>query len=152
MDLADVIAPAIKLAEEGFIPDWYMALHTAILCQELAAFPSTARTYLRDGDYVYRTPVHNDGEVFRQPDLARSLRLLAKEGPSAFYTGAIAQAIHEEMAATGLSRATLKTLVETYGRAFPRVLELGRKLPDGFERLCTTVLSVSRWRARVTAT
>jgi glycerol-3-phosphate dehydrogenase len=44
--------------------------------------------------------------------------------------------VSEEMAATGLSRATLRTLVETYGRAFPRVLELGRKLPDGFERLC----------------
>jgi glycerol-3-phosphate dehydrogenase len=44
--------------------------------------------------------------------------------------------VSEEMASTGLSRATLKTLVETYGRAFPRVLELGRKLPDGFERLC----------------
>ncbi|HKW93317.1 MAG TPA: glycerol-3-phosphate dehydrogenase/oxidase [Methylomirabilota bacterium] len=44
--------------------------------------------------------------------------------------------VSEEMAATGLSRATLRMLVETYGRAYPRVLELGRKLPDGFERLC----------------
>jgi len=44
--------------------------------------------------------------------------------------------VSEEMAATGLSRGTLRTLVETYGRAYPRVLELGRKLPDGFERLC----------------
>jgi glycerol-3-phosphate dehydrogenase len=44
--------------------------------------------------------------------------------------------VSEEMVATGLSRGTLRTLVETYGRAYPRVLELGRKLPDGFERLC----------------
>ena len=44
--------------------------------------------------------------------------------------------VSEEMAATGLSRASLRTLVETYGRAYPRVLDLGRKLPDGFERLC----------------
>jgi glycerol-3-phosphate dehydrogenase len=44
--------------------------------------------------------------------------------------------VSEEMAVTGLSRGTLRTLVETYGRAYPRVLELGRKLPDGFERLC----------------
>jgi glycerol-3-phosphate dehydrogenase len=44
--------------------------------------------------------------------------------------------VSEEMAATGLSRGALRMLVETYGRAFPRVLELGRKLPDGFERLC----------------
>ena len=41
-----------------------------------------------------------------------------------------------EMAATGLSRETLQTLVETYGRGYTRVLELGRKLPDGLERLC----------------
>src|SRR2546422_3413601 len=117
MELADVIAPAIKLAEEGFTPDLHVALHTAISCQELAAFPFTARTYLRDGNYVYRTSVVNDGDIFRQPDLARSLRLLAKEGPSAFYTGAIAQAIHEEMAATGgmLTRDDL-------ARYAPRVL------------------------------
>jgi glycerol-3-phosphate dehydrogenase len=44
--------------------------------------------------------------------------------------------VSEEMAATGLSRGTLRTLVETYGRAYPRVLELGRKLSDGLERLC----------------
>ena len=42
----------------------------------------------------------------------------------------------EEMAATGLSKGTLRMLVETYGRTYPRVLELGRKLPDGYERLC----------------
>jgi glycerol-3-phosphate dehydrogenase len=44
--------------------------------------------------------------------------------------------VSEEMAATGLPRASLRVLVETYGRAYPRVLDLGRKLPDGFERLC----------------
>ena len=41
-----------------------------------------------------------------------------------------------EMAASGLGRETLATLVETYGRAYPRVLELAKKLPDGGERLC----------------
>jgi glycerol-3-phosphate dehydrogenase len=46
--------------------------------------------------------------------------------------------VSEEMAATGLSRGALRMLVETYGRAYPRVLELGRKLPDGLEPLCPT--------------
>src|SRR5262249_41024941 len=41
-----------------------------------------------------------------------------------------------EMAATGLSRETLQSLVETYGRAYPRVLDLARKMPDGTARLC----------------
>jgi len=44
--------------------------------------------------------------------------------------------VSPEMAATGLSRETLQILVETYGRAYPRVLDLARKLPDGSARLC----------------
>ena len=44
--------------------------------------------------------------------------------------------VSPEMAATGLSRETLQSLVETYGRAYSRVLDLARKLPDGTARLC----------------
>lgn len=97
MELADVIAPAVELAERGFVPDWYVALTTAMYCQELHAFPETARAYLRDGHYIHRPPAMADGDVLRQPDLARSLRLIAKDGAAAFYRGAIAQAIDEEM-------------------------------------------------------
>src|SRR5262245_52617575 len=56
MELRDVLQPAITLAEEGFVPDWYVALNTAVMSQELAAFPETAQTYLRAGHYIYRTP------------------------------------------------------------------------------------------------
>jgi len=101
MDLADVIAPAIRLAEEGFPVDWYVTLTTAPHCQELAAFPETARTYLRGGHYVHRPASLAPADVLRQPDLGRSLRLIAKDGPAAFYRGAIAQAIDEEMRRTG---------------------------------------------------
>jgi len=44
--------------------------------------------------------------------------------------------VSADMAATGLSRETMQTLVEIYGRAYPRVLDLARKLPDGTARLC----------------
>jgi len=44
--------------------------------------------------------------------------------------------VSADMAATGLSRETMQTLVEIYGRAYPRVLDLVRKLPDGTARLC----------------
>ena len=44
--------------------------------------------------------------------------------------------VSEDMAASGLPRETLETLIETYGRGYTRVLELARKLPDGTERLC----------------
>lgn len=101
MELADVLAPAIRLAEQGFEVDWYLALTIGPHCQELAAFPETARAYLRDGHYVPRPAGLATADVLRQPDLARSLRLIAKDGPAAFYRGAIAQAIDEEMRRTG---------------------------------------------------
>ena len=103
-----MLAPAIKLAEDGFVPDWYVALNTAMMSQELAAFPETAKNYLRDGHYIYRTPSMAGGDVLRQPDLGRSLRLVARDGPDAFYKGAIAQALHEEIWVKGgfLTRTT----------------------------------------------
>ena len=44
--------------------------------------------------------------------------------------------VSAEMAASGLSRETIETLVGTYGRSYRRVVELAGKLPDGAERLC----------------
>ena len=67
MALADVIAPAIRLAEEGFVPDWYVAQAMALYTRELRAFPETARTYLRDGLDIYRPPVSRDGDLFANP-------------------------------------------------------------------------------------
>ena len=101
LELRDALAPAIALAREGFVPDWYQALTTARYVEELTAFPETARTYLRDGRAIHRPPSLEPGERVTYPDLARSLALLAREGPGAFYRGELAQAIHAEMAAHG---------------------------------------------------
>ncbi|MEK7700773.1 MAG: gamma-glutamyltransferase [candidate division NC10 bacterium] len=101
MELADVLRPAIALARAGFEPDWYQALATARYVEELSAFPETARTYLRGGRHIHRPPSMEAGDRVTYPDLARSLALIAKEGPGAFYRGAIAQAIHDEMKARG---------------------------------------------------
>jgi gamma-glutamyltranspeptidase / glutathione hydrolase len=101
MTLADVLAPAIEIARDGFEVDWYLALKHAIYVDELSAFPETARTYLRNGRAIYRPPVMKPGDRVRYPELADSLALIAKEGPDAFYRGAIARAIHAEMAAHG---------------------------------------------------
>lgn len=46
--------------------------------------------------------------------------------------------VSPEMAATGLAPETLETLVTTYGRVYPRVVELVGKVPGGAERLCPT--------------
>jgi gamma-glutamyltranspeptidase/glutathione hydrolase len=94
MTLAEVLEPAILLAEEGFVVD--TALHRSLS----AAVPlisrfSGAAVWLPGG-----TPP-NAGTRFRQPDLARTLRLIAAEGPKAFYEGDIARQLVEEMRGGG---------------------------------------------------
>jgi gamma-glutamyltranspeptidase/glutathione hydrolase len=101
MTLADVIAPAVRLAREGFIADWYQALNTAKYLEEITVFPETARIHLRNGRSVYRPPSMEPGDRVRNPDLAASMELIGREGPDVFYRGALAQAIHNDMAANG---------------------------------------------------
>jgi gamma-glutamyltranspeptidase / glutathione hydrolase len=99
MELRDVLKPAIDIAERGYEVDWYQALTTAKFIQELSVYPESARTYLREGRFIYRPPSMQPGDRVAFPELARSLTLIAREGPGAFYRGAIAQAIHDDMAA-----------------------------------------------------
>lgn len=109
MELDDVLRPAIQLAREGFVHDWYQALTTARFTEELAAFPDSARVYLRNGRAIYRPPSLEPGDRATYPDLARSLELIAHDGADAFYRGPIAQAIADHMRATGglITRADL---------------------------------------------
>ncbi|HTX53445.1 MAG TPA: gamma-glutamyltransferase [Candidatus Baltobacteraceae bacterium] len=111
MELQDVMAPAIGLAHDGFIPDWYHALTMAVHAEELAAFPASAHNYLRNGHYIHRPPTLAEGDRVQSADLARSLALIAKEGPSAFYKGALGQAIVAEVKAGG-GYVTLDDLAE----------------------------------------
>src|SRR5262245_19080238 len=93
MELRDALQPAIELARGGFIADWYQALTTA---------GEAGRVYLRNSRSIYRPPTGmEEGDRATYPDLARSLELIARDGPSAFYRGEIAQAIHDAMAANG---------------------------------------------------
>jgi gamma-glutamyltranspeptidase / glutathione hydrolase len=101
MEWRDVLRPAIALARDGFVPDWYLALKHAQYLEELAAFPETARVYLRNGRAIHRPPTMNPGDRVSYPDLAQSLELIARDGPDAFYRGAIADAIAEDMARNG---------------------------------------------------
>jgi len=101
MTLADVLAPAIEIAQSGIVHDWYLSLKHAHCLEELTAFPESARTYLRNSRSIFRPPSMQPGDVVRYPDLARSLTLVAREGPDAFYRGALAQAIADDMAAHG---------------------------------------------------
>ncbi len=79
--------PAIEAAEQGFVVQPVIAGYWRNAVRLLRRWPSSARTYLIDG----KPP--RAGERFRNPDLARTYRLIAEQGPDAFYRGPIAQQI-----------------------------------------------------------
>lgn len=94
--LSELIKPAISCAEKGFV----IGAHNAELFSEykdrLAKFESTRKYFMRpDGSTLHET------DVLVQKDLARTLRLIAGQGPDAFYKGEIADIIVKDMAANG---------------------------------------------------
>ncbi len=85
--LSELLAPAIYYAEEGFPVSEVIAAGWATAVERLGQYPNSAKTYLLDG----RAPAC--GELFRNPDLARSLRRIGKLGRDGFYKGPTAEAI-----------------------------------------------------------
>ncbi len=101
LSFKEVLAPAIEYAEEGFpvseriAADWILpkALPIRGCCTELDR--DSVNTWYLDG----RPP--RAGEIFRNPGLARTLRLLQQHGADAFYRGEIAAAIVAKSNALG---------------------------------------------------
>jgi gamma-glutamyltranspeptidase/glutathione hydrolase len=89
LPLSEILAPAIFYAENGFPVSDVVAATWAGLADKLAGEPNAAQTFLPNG----RAP--RAGEVFRNVELAASLRLIAHAGPAGFYSGEIARAILE---------------------------------------------------------
>jgi gamma-glutamyltranspeptidase/glutathione hydrolase len=89
--LDKVMAPAIKLARDGFALA-YEDTQDLKRDEYLAQFPESKRIFQRGGNY------YQPGELFKQPDLARTLERIAKD-PDDFYHGAMARelaaAIHK---------------------------------------------------------
>jgi gamma-glutamyltranspeptidase/glutathione hydrolase len=95
---ADILAPAIRLAREGYR---ITPLQHDLQRRELKTFlrvpsASGARYFLKDGRRPYRA-----GDLFRQPNLADLLDLIARNGVEAFYTGEVAAQIDADMRANG---------------------------------------------------
>jgi gamma-glutamyltranspeptidase / glutathione hydrolase len=88
LTLKQVMAPAIQLAREGYALSWDEArnLHD----KHLSEFSESHRVFQRNGDY------YKPGEIFRQPDLARTLDRIA-ENPDDFYHGSLAKELAAAM-------------------------------------------------------
>jgi gamma-glutamyltranspeptidase/glutathione hydrolase len=89
LTLQQVMAPAIRLARDGYALSWEGARDFQ-RDRSLGKFPESRRIFQRDGNY------YQPGEIFRQPDLARTLERIAAK-PDDFYKGALARELAAAM-------------------------------------------------------
>ena len=87
MDFADVLAPAIRYARQGFPVSEIIQRQWVASESSLAQWPDSAKTYLPNG----RAP--RVGEVFKNPGLANTYEAIAEGGRDAFYRGSIARRV-----------------------------------------------------------
>ena len=90
MTLAEVLEPAIRLAEEGFPMGDLLASQIANAYESfLLEYPEAGKVFLDN------MLIPEPGTIFRNPDLAHAMRLIAEHGSDVFYFGEIADAIEQ---------------------------------------------------------
>lgn len=87
----EVMEPAIRLAEEGFPVNQILAQMIARDSAKLSRYPETRRILLPDGEPI------QPGERLRFPELAETLRTIAREGRAGFYEGDVARRVVERL-------------------------------------------------------
>lgn len=92
MPLAEVLKPAINLAENGFsIPQRFVD-GIAARKDVFEQWPASKSKFFKQDGSAYKL-----GEIFLQPDLAKTLQLISDQGAAGFYTGETARLIESEM-------------------------------------------------------
>ena len=99
LPLEVVVAPAVRLARDGFAPGWHNIYSMGTQIDKLFRYEELRRVFMPDG----RLPV---GDVatppnLKQPELADVLEAIGKGGPDAFYKGDVAKAIVADVQANG---------------------------------------------------
>ena len=95
LSLAQDLAPAIKLARSGFPLDRMFHEMIANRVDKLKQWPAAAAVFMPGGQ------VPPAGYILKQPDLARTLELIAKKGDAGFYTGKLASDMVDAVRANG---------------------------------------------------
>lgn len=90
--LKELVAPAVRLAENGFVLSEAMGTDFRESKEDFIRYPASARVFMKSDSSPYAA-----GDVWRQPDLAQSLRRIQKEGRDGFYRGQTARLIAEDM-------------------------------------------------------
>jgi gamma-glutamyltranspeptidase / glutathione hydrolase len=87
MSLKEVIQPSINLAEDGFQLDYATAHSFNVYFESFKEFPSTLKIFSRNGEK------YQEGNIFKQPDLASTLKRIRDNGKKGFYEGETADLI-----------------------------------------------------------
>ena len=95
LSLQQSLAPAIRIARDGFEPDARLRGAIASMQKDLARWPASAAKYLPNG----KPPA--EGATWRDPDQARTLELIAAHGDDGFYRGETAQKLVAAVRAAG---------------------------------------------------
>jgi gamma-glutamyltranspeptidase/glutathione hydrolase len=102
LDRARVMAPAIRLADEGLEVDWYVALAVACWADRLLPHEGSRAVFFHPDGRPRRAAIGTDpADRLTQRDLAQTLRAIAKDGADAFYRGALAAAIVSDVSRHG---------------------------------------------------
>ena len=94
--LKTVLKPAIQLAKKGFLVSYDFQTDLERLQDIFKMFPGSSKKFLKPNGDIFR-----EGEIFKQPDLAKTLTLISKKGADVFYKGKIADLIAKDMAKNG---------------------------------------------------
>lgn len=89
MSIAEVLQPTIELAQEGFLISPHLATVMADSYTKISSNEEASKVFLNE-DLPYA-----EGELFKNPDYANTLKLIAEKGRDGFYKGKTAQAIME---------------------------------------------------------
>tara|TARA_B100001750_G_C15520726_1_gene611288 strand:+ start:3569 stop:5230 length:1662 start_codon:yes stop_codon:yes gene_type:complete len=93
--MKELMAPAIKLARDGFYPEWYDLYAIGLYSGKFTRYSELAKTFLPDGE------MPKSGILFKQPDLADTLEHISRNGADEFYKGDIAKSIINEIQQDG---------------------------------------------------
>ncbi|MCL0029110.1 gamma-glutamyltransferase [Dehalococcoidia bacterium] len=93
LPLKEVVAPAVRLARNGFSPGWHNVYSLGTQADKLFKYQELRRVFMPgDGSFPL---------IVKQPELADVLELIGSKGPSAFYRGEVARAIVADIQSNG---------------------------------------------------